>query len=431
MAAARPVHPFVTSRRRFLRAAGVCIALPAFESLLPTSRAARAAAKAAGPVKRFVCTTNIYGAYHKAFFPKTAGADFELPETLMPLERHRSKFTVFSHLDHGIGGGHQAVPTLLNGVMPHLANQFPEGNISLDQKAAEFVGSQTRYPSMTLSVNEANLVSITRTGVQVPSINLSQMYRALFIEDSPEAKAAEAQRGDLHCSILDAVREEAKGVRKRLGSQDQKKFDEYLDSVRSLEGKIVQQKPWIDRPKPQPPIPEPPMGKGTDADMKALMELIALAIQTDSCRIFTACSGFQGGDYGLSGGYHGFSHHGEREMEVNAVKKIERGQIDAVAHLMDLLAAQPDPINGGTLLDHTSILYGCGMAEGHHTTRDLPLLLAGGSFRHAGSLVLPEEDGKRVKAANLLLSILQDFGLEIERFGTSTGTLTGLERAQA
>ena len=431
MAAARPLHPFVTSRRRFLRAAGVCIALPAFESLLPSSRAARAAAKAAGPIKRFVCTTNIFGAYHKAFFPKTAGADFELPETLMPHERHRRKFTVFSNLDHGIGGGHQAVPTLLNGIMPHLANQFPEGNISLDQKAVDFVGSQTRYPSMTLAVNEANLVSITRTGVQVPSINISQMYRALFIEEGAESKAAEARRGDLHCSILDAVREDAQGVRKRLGSQDQKKFDEYLDSVRSLEGKIVQQKPWINRPKPQPPIPEPPMGKGTDADMKALMELIALAIQTDSCRIFTACSGFNGGDYGLSGGYHGYSHHGEREMEVNAVKKIERGQIDVVAHLMDLLAAQPDPINGGTLLDHTSILYGCGMAEGHHTTRNLPLLLAGGGFRHAGSLVLPEEEGKRVKAANLLLSILQDFGLEIDRFGTSSGTLTGLELARA
>ncbi len=431
MAISRPVHPFVTSRRRFLRAAGVCIALPAFESLMPRTRAARAAAKAAAPVKRFVCTTNIYGAYKKAFFPKTAGLDFELTETLLPLEKHRKRISVFTHLDHGIGGGHQAVPTLLNGVMPHLASQYPEGNISLDQKAAEFVGSQTRYPSMTLSVNEANLVSITRTGVQVPSINLKEMYRALFIEESADAKAVQARQDDLHCSILDAVMSEAKGVHKRLGAQDQKKFEEYLDSVRSLEGKIVQQKPWVGRPKPKTDVPEPAMGRGTDADLRAMMELIALAIQTDSCRVFTACSGFAGGDYGLSGGYHGFSHHGEREYEVTAVKKIERGQVAAVAYLMDLLAAQSDPINGGTLLDHTSILYGCGMAEGHHTTRDLPLLLAGDSYRHVGSMVLPEEEGKRVKAANLLLSILQNFGLEVDRFGTSTGTLTGLEPAPA
>ena len=94
----------------------------------------------------------------------------------------------------------------------------------------------------------------------------------------------------------------------------------------------------------------------------------------------------------------------------------------------DLLKAQEDPINGGTLLDHTMVLFGCGMATGTHSTRNLPLLLAGGGFRHGESKIYPEEDARHVPAANLLLSMLQNFGVEADRFGTSTGTLTGLER---
>ena len=157
-----------------------------------------------------------------------------------------------------------------------------------------------------------------------------------------------------------------------------------------------------------------------------MIELMVLAMQTDSCRIFTLTSGFANGDFGLSGGYHGFSHHGERPAEVAALKAIEGFQIGMLAHLMDLLQAQPDPLNGGTLLDHTVILYGCGMATGQHTTRNLPLLLAGSSFQLGEHRVLPEGRRERLPAANLLLSILQHCGVETDRFGTSTGTLSGL-----
>lgn len=350
-----------------------------------------------------------------------------MPDTLKPLERHRDDFTVFSNLDHGISGGHACVPTLLNGIRPYLASNYPEGNISLDQKAAEFVGAQTRFPSMTLKVNEANLVSFTRTGVQVPAIDLRQMYRSLFFEEAADAKARQKQQFDLQTSILDVVLEEARSVQRQLGKRDRQKFDEYLTSVRTLEKKITQQAPWVDTPKPKTDLPEPPQGKGTEADLKAMVELIALAIQTDSTRAITLSSGFVNGDFGLGGGYHGFSHHGEREKEVGALKLIERNQLAQMAHLIDLLKAQDDPINGDTLFDHTMILFGCGMATGTHSTKNLPLVLAGGGFKLGQHLVLPEEKGKRVPASNLLLSMLQNFGLEIDRFGTSTGTLTGLD----
>ena len=126
------------------------------ESMPLTARGKRAVKK---PVKRLVTMSPNYGAYHQGFFPKTAGSAYQMPSTLKALEKHRKDFSVFSNLDHGIAGGHACVPTLLSGIMPYLASNFPEGNISLDQKAAEFVGAQTRYPSMTLKVNDANLVS--------------------------------------------------------------------------------------------------------------------------------------------------------------------------------------------------------------------------------------------------------------------------------
>ena len=414
------------NRRSFLKGAGVAMALPLMESLTPPALAAAASKK---PVKRFVCLSNNYGVYQKAFFPPTdqAGLDYDMPETLKSLEKHRKDFTVFSNLDHGFTGGHQGVPVFLSGVRPILAHNYPELNISLDQKLAEHHGSANRFPSMTLGVRERNLLSFTRTGVQVPSIDMRAAYRAMFFEDTPEKKISQAERFKRQNSILDVVRDQAKSLNGELAKQDQQKLEEYFDSVRTLEKKIQQQEPWIERPKPKAPIDEPKPGNGTEEHLEAMIEIIALALQTDSTRAITCASGFANGDFGLNGGYHGFSHHGERDEPVAALKKIEGFQISMMSHLIDLLKAQEDPINGGTLFDHTSILYGCGMASGTHSTKNMPLVLAGGGYKHGEHKVYPEPDGQRVPAANLLLSILQNSGLEIDRFGPSTGTLRGLE----
>jgi hypothetical protein len=279
---------------------------------------------------------------------------------------------------------------------------------------------------LTLQVNETNQISFTRTGVQVPGIKLGAAYRALFIEDDEANKATAVQRMKRSRSILDVVMEEAKSVHRDLGKQDQHKFQEYLNSVRSLEKKIEQQQPWINKPKPKTDLAEPPQGKGTEADLHAMMELIALAIETDSTRAITLSSGFANGDFGLSGSYHGFSHHGQREKEVAALKLIERNQIGQMAYLIDLLRSKTDSLNGGSLLDHTTVMFGCGMATGEHSNKNLPLILAGGGFNHGGHRVYPKNQNTRVPAANLLLSILRNHGLEIDRFGNSTGTLTGL-----
>ncbi len=413
-------------RRTFLRGSGVAIALPMLEAMAPEARADGQSKK---PIKRFVCLSNNYGVYRKAFFARQdqPGADYDMPETLEPLEKYRKDITLFSNLDHGNTIGHQGVPVLLSGVRPHLAAHYPEGNISVDQKIAEYVGAETRFPSMTLKVNESNFVSFTRTGVQVPAIDLRRMFRTLFVADPADKKATAADRLKRQRSILDVVMDKAKSVNRELGKRDQQKFAEYLEAVRSLEKKIEQQQPWLDRPKPTTDRPQPQQGKGTEVDLKAMVELIALAIQTDSTRAITLSSGFVNGDFGLKGGYHGFSHHGERPDHIAALKLIERNKMSQMAHLIDLLKAQEDTLNGGTLLDHTTILWGCGMATGPHSTKNLPLILAGGNFKHGEHKVYSDDEATRVPAANLLLSILQNHGLEIDRFGTSKGSLSGLE----
>ena len=423
-------------RRRFLRSGGVLMALPMLEAAPKTARATpsnTSAKSGSAKVKRFVCLSNNYGVYQKAFFPTAdqPGSNYQLPETLTALSKHRKDFTVFSNLDHGFTGGHQGVPVLLSGVRPVLAHNYTEGNISLDQKLAEHHGAATRFPSLTLGCRERNLLSFTRTGVQVPSIDLRAAYRKMFYEDSAEAKIGQKKQFERHSSILDVVWEQAKAMDGKVSQNDRRKLAEYFDSVRTLEQKITQQEPWLQRPKPKTDTKEPNPGNGTEEQLKAMIEIIALALQTDSTRAITMTSGFVNGDFGLSGGYHGFSHHGERDEPVAALKKIEGFQISMMSYLIDLLKAQQDMINGGTLFDHTAILFGCGMASGTHSTTNLPLVLAGGGFKHGEHKVYPDANHERVPAANLLLSILQNSGLDLERFGSSSGSLNGLEFASS
>ena len=157
------------------------------------------------------------------------------------------------------------------------------------------------------------------------------------------------------------------------------------------------------------------------------MELIALAIETDSTRVMTLATGFANGDFGLQGGYHGFSHHGELPEKTNALQQIEGNQIQQMSHLIDLLKSKNDPINGGTLFDHTMILFGCGMATGTHSCKNMPLILAGGGFKLGQHQVMPSEDHRTGDGMQSSALYVAELGLEVDRFGTSTGTPNGLE----
>lgn len=415
-------------RRTFLKAAGVSIALPALESM------SRAVERPEAAPMRMVCIGNEFGMYPGAFWPKQAGPDYELTELLKPLEPHRPDFTLFSHLDHGLKGGHFAVHTFLTGVKAADARGMPDGGISLDQRAAEFVGSATRFPSLTIG-SEGGLhggcqMSWTRTGTRVPPIpGPRELFRALFVDDDAKAKQQATDRIDLHDSILDLVLDDAKSLKRRVSKADGQKLEEYFASVRDVEAKLQLDRRWQQVAKPRPGIPEPE-NEGLVRDLPKLYDLIALALQTDSTRVATLEIGgsFAARDLGIRKGYHSLSHHGHLAESLKLLVEIERYQMEQFARFLEKLRNIQEPGAEGSLLDSSIVLLGSGMGNANsHTNTDLPVILAGGGFRHGQHLQLPKNNRQRLPLSNLYVSMLQRFGVETDRFATSSGTLRGLE----
>ncbi|MCA9072503.1 MAG: DUF1552 domain-containing protein, partial [Planctomycetaceae bacterium] len=352
-------------RRTILKAAGVCLALPMLESL-PGVRGADSRTQVP---RRMVCIGNEFGMYPGAFWPKEFGVDYKLTPLLKPLADHRQDFTLFSNLDHGVKGGHFAVHTFLTGVKSSEAKGMPDGGISLDQRAAEFVGSRTRFPSLTIGSEDGLhggcMMSWTRTGTRIPPITgPRELFRALFVEDNPEAKRLAKDRIRLQSSILDAVQDDAKSLKRRLNKTDTDKLDEYFASVRDVENKLQLDKHWQNVPKPKTDFPEPE-NKGLAQDLPAIYDLIALALQTDSTRVATLEIGgsFAASDLGIRRGYHSLSHHGHLKENLDLLVKIETYQMTQFARFLDKLKSLNDPESDGNLLDKTMVLLGSGMGN--------------------------------------------------------------------
>lgn len=420
------------NRRSFLKAAGVCLALPTLESM---QRTARAGSNSESPT-RMVCIGNEFGMYPEAFWPKQTGAGYELTPLLKPLSPHQSEMTLFSHLDHGLKGGHFAIHAYLTGVKAVEARGLPGGGMSVDQRAAEFVGSRTRFPSLTIGsdygLHGGCQMSWTRTGTRIPPIpGPRELFRQLFVDDGEAAKKKVAERIELQGSILDAVLGDANSLKRRLNRNDGQKLDEYFSSVRDVETKLALDQQWLSVPKPKPPIDEP-KNKGLTLDLPAIYDLIALALQTDSTRVATLeiAGGFVASALGIKKGYHGLSHHGKVKDSIELLVQIERYQVEQFARFVEKLKSIQEPNSDGTLLDSTMVLFGSGMGDANsHTNNDLPIILAGGGFRHGEHKAYPIASNQRVPLCNLFVSMLQRFGVETDRFSQGTGTLNGLELA--
>ena len=413
-----PVNGPAMSRRRVLRAGGVCLALPLFESLGESL-----GGEAAGPAaQRFVCVANPFGMLKDDFFPVGDGPDAKLPANLAALEKHRGRFTVFSNLDHGANGGHGLTHTFLSGVKSADAATMPDGNITLDQFLGRAVVGQTRFPVLNTAAGPAGTgsaeLSWTRSGVLVPPIQkVSEVFRLLFRDDPPEATTRQIATYDRRGSILDAVLDQARGMEPRLSAYDRRKFDQYLSSIREVETTLQQEKAWLSRPRPAAGIVEPRDGSVTQ-QVPILFDLVLLALQTDSTRVATieVPGSFDTAAVGPEGSYHGFSHHGKDPTLMAGMRKIERFQMEQLARFLDRLAA-------ADLLDSTQVLFGSGMGDGSaHTNLNLPILVAGGGYRHRTHVVTPAEAGKKVPLCNLYLTMAQRFGVETDRFNRSTST---------
>jgi hypothetical protein len=408
------------NRRDFLFAAGACLALPAL---------AKAAEKA--PPKRLLAIHVPLGMMPAFFFPKAG-------ETSSPyldlLSKHRDQFTTFAGLSHpGVDGNHHAGQCFLSGA-PHPGQPTFRNSLSLDQLVAEKIGADTRFPSLAVAVRQgehyADSVAVSRSGVTLPSeASAEKLYRRLFVAGTAEEKAATMRRIQAGGSVLDLILDKAKRLEKSSDPQDRARLDQYFQSVRELEGRLERSIAWENRPKPKVDYPMPKDIADANevvARSRLMFDLVRLALQTDSTRVVTlSLSTFSVVPHvpGVKNETHGLTHHGNEPDKIAELRKIEEAQLAVFGEMLSDFRDTRE--TGGNLLDRTQVLYGSCLGNANsHSNQNLPLILAGGGFRHGQNLSF--DTVNNTPLANLYVSMLQNLGVEADKFATSTGTLRGL-----
>lgn len=411
------------SRRTFLRASGVAVALPALNAMRPSPTAA---SEVGGEPRRMIAICAPLGIHTPLLFPEKAGADYETTPYLEPLQGVRDRFTVVSGLRHPmVDGGHDAEKSFLTGA-PHPGEPSFRNTISVDQFAAERIGHLTRFPSLALSA-ESRSISVSRSGEMIPAESRpSRVFARFFLEGSESEKAAQVRRIKDGQSILDLVAEQTRTLQRRTGREDHRTLDQYLSSVRELEQRLVLSEEWTKRPKPtveeKPPTDVEDRSNFTGR-MKLLFDLMALALQTDSTRLITLKGPGDNEVVNLGGvddGWHNLSHHGKDPAKIEQLAIIEKEEMRLFG---EFLAKLRDVREGdATLLDRTAILLGSSLGNASsHDNSNLPILAAGGRFRHGQHLAFATDDSPPL--ANLLVSFLQHLDLDVGEFATGRGTL--------
>ena len=419
------------NRRRFiLKSLGAALALPSLPSLLASAVGGSSAvqtAKGAGVgSRRFVAIGNLLGYQVKHLFPESTGSAYEQTALLKPLWEVRKNLTVYRGLDHGIKGGHFAVHSFLSGVLNSEAQNRPMGNVTIDQFMADEIGHQTRFPSLTVGsesgIHGGCQIAWTKASVRVPPITgPAELFDRLFVSDSQERLERRNEENRLQSSILDTVLGEANSLSKRVNREDKDKLDEYFTSIRDVEKRLELRQRWASLPKPPAPF-DRPVNKNRVADLPMLYELIALALQTDSTRIATLEIGgdFLPQNLGIDKSYHTMSHHGNDEATIKNLITLETYQIEQFGRFVTRLSKMDD--GDRTLLDSTSVLFGSGIGDANtHRNNDLPIILAGGGYRHGEFKKVASTGPNKVPLCNLYVDIAQRMGVEADSFGNSTG----------
>ena len=426
----------VVPRRAFLRGLGVTLALPALECMTPVF------ARTAAPTtpRRMLVVVNNIGVLSKHFFPMQAGSDYELSPYLSALADFRKDFTVFSGLSHpGVTGGHSTDNSFLTSARGAFKANF-RNTISLDQFAAEHLGLLTRFPSLNLGVNieKANRsLSFTRDGVLLPAEDKAPaLFQKMFVQGDATAVQAQLKRLEERGSILDTLQEETKRFSRKASSTDKSRLDQYFTSVREVEERLQSARQWETRPKPVAPQPAPAAveeDKYFFEKTELMLSMAQLAFETDSTRIVTLMlDAFKTPVYRLEGqrnttdSYHGLSHHGQAEEKVRQLEATDRQQMAVLNKLLHNLAQKSE--GGERLLDRTMVLYGSNLGEANiHDNTNLPILLAGGGFRHGQHIAFKRNNNTPL--CNLFVTMLHRLDIEANSFGSSTGSLAGFELA--
>jgi hypothetical protein len=432
------------SRRTFLRGVGVSMALPLLDSMVP-------AFSAATPVRRLGCFYVPNGMNMLTWTPKNEGVNFDLPDTLKPLEPFRDRLFVLSGLcdkvanalpGEGIGDHSRASSTWLTGV--HIKKtggaDFRAG-VSMDQIAAQAIGQDTQLSSLELTLDSIEPVGACETGYtcayantvswRTPTTPLPMeneprvVFERMFGSSGTTNPTERLARIHQQKTILDFVMSEVKGLERSIGTGDRQKLTQYLDAVRDIERRIQMAEAQSSR---ELPIVEQPASAPDTFEKycRLMFDLLALAYQADLTRVGTFMIGreLSGRSYpeiGVPDGHHGCSHHQNDPAKLAKLTKVNAYHLTQFAYFLDKLRNTPE--GDGSLLDHSILFYGSGISDGNiHFHMDLPVVLAGGvaGYQKGGRHVRYRND---TPLANLHLTILDKLGVPMDTFGDSTGKL--------
>jgi hypothetical protein len=442
-------QPKRLSRRHVLRGLGACVSLPLLDAMLPTARGAdsqfQAWEKTGGVHPRMICCYVPNGVNILDWMPEQGGPDYKLSPTLRVLEALRDEFTLLSGLGHPASqGGHSGADTWLTAAdLTARPGSDYSNSVSIDQVVAMHHAKETRFSSLQLSdssgtgsAGHSHTLSFDLSGTPLPAEDSpKRLFERLFVPDQAKDREATLQRYAEKKSILDAVLQESRQLNRRLGKSDQKKMDQYLNSVRETELRVTRMEQWIDIPKPEVPTSDLQLnmqsGNAHDRPMwlDVMLEISYLAMLTDTTRVITFQWSREAGGYGGGGeNHHELSHHGGDAGMLAGLAKIDQFHLSRLARFLTMMQKTAD--GPATMLDHTVVLYGSGMNSGEggeHSPKNLPTLIAGGQrlgLRHGQHLM--HDPDHHPPLSNLLLSLAQAMGVESDKFADSTGTLTGV-----
>jgi hypothetical protein len=444
-------RPPLLNRRTLLRGLGVALALPFMESVMPAGMTRAQAATNALRPKRLSVFYMPNGLRMDHFTPTQAGDNYALSHLLEPLARHKNNFSVISGLAHynasalgdGPGSHGRSCGAYLTGAHPKRT----EGadifcGVSMDQVLANHIGHNTQLPSLELGIEPSSLLGSCDVGYSCTytntlswrsptapmpvTVNPRDVFERLFgdsnLRDEKSRKAQMATKA----SILDFVMEDAARLSTNLGMNDQRKMEEYLDSIRAVEQRIQkasEQNLNVDTSSLVLPAGIP---DSFEEHVRIMVDLQVLALQSDMTRISTFMLGRElsnraYGEIGVPDSHHSLSHHGGNPEKIAKLVKINRLHLEQFGYLLDRLSATAD--GESTLLDNTLVMAGASLGEpNEHDNMNLPALVAGGGLRGNRHIVEP----KHTPMCNLMVSLMQEMGAPVEQFGDSTGTINGL-----
>ena len=427
-------------RRTVLRGLGASLALPLLDGMVPAFAALRNTA--ANPVRRLAVVYVPNGMMMNLWTPTTEGTGFDFPTILQPLEPFRDHIQVLSGM-HGVEsrGPHAAASTrFLTGV----ASKRDDGSdlhasISMDQIAGRVLSRETQLATLEVALDGrdfagscdngfscayTNTIAWANETTPLPMENNPRaVFERLFGDTGSTRPAVRTARLAKDASLLDSVIERAGDLSRDLGARDRRKLSQYLDAVRDVERRIQMAEAQSDR---ELPVVDQPAGipSTVGEHAKLLFDLLALAYETDLTRVTTFMMGREitGRTYpeiGVPDAHHPISHHQEDPVKLAKLTKINQYHVQLFSEFLERLRTTPD--GDGSLLDHSMIIYGAGMADSNsHSSKNLPILLAGGGAGTGGRHIKYPED---TPLANLHLSLLDKMGVPIETLGHSTGRL--------